>query len=450
MRDRSSWVRRTLVICFLAALLLLLLRWSSNSGPVVPTAPGGMPGTAEPDSSVSRRQKADESKASTAGELERSLHIWLRSLHEARRVLDVPPVPFDAIWPTREDARWDLSQFEGLQTPAALRELTAPQYEFHRPGPLFSAARIEGFAGGEAPDLSTPEMALLSMYATWVSGEEAWFNEWEAFRDAHVPEGESWSSITSEERARIAALDERPVEHFGSLNAMAMEVLGRWPEHPVADHAILATMRAAIPKLGPRWDESEIADLLLSIESDAVQEYAAVWLTRERFEPFTPTLPVLLDAFERVEASSLQNELRMSTWALNRAVALKDWDRASMWANRLRTGLDAGCRVSEPDRRLGCETREYELREAIGRLAAMGLATPSTWEEALAAEAWRCHLGAAPQVGISRTIAKWDGARWFFGVWDAPTDVTSCLEAVYRTEVVPGEPLSVRLTIEGR
>jgi hypothetical protein len=134
---------------------------------------------------------------------------------------------------------------------------------------------------------------------------------------------------------------------------------------------------------------------------------------------------------------------------MNRAVDLGDWGRARSWSDRVARTLEQECGLAEPHHSLQCEERAYELRDVSSRLVALGLSEPRSWEDAMTAAAWTCHLEAGPHRGVSRTTATWTGTEWTFAEWDVPSGTTECLDAVRTTVAVPDEPTQVRLTLEG-
>lgn len=322
------------------------------------------------------------------------------------------------------------------------------RFDYRNPPPdLLRAARAEGFAGGGATNTSSPEAALLSLYSTWVESEVAFELEWSEYLAAQLPQGEDWASVGASERRRIMELPDYPFQELDQLRELAEQVAMKWPEHPISDHAKFALLRAGMPR-GGYPDGGDVAALLGAIESPQIREQAAMYVTRQ-FESTSSDVLDLVDAFELVPTSSATSDLALTTWALNRSVQLEDWDRALAWSERLRSTIEKECTTAEPDWKLHCETRQYELRDVAARLGALGLMTPRTWQEALTAAAWRCHLTVAAHQGTSRTVATWNADRWTFAPWDAPTDTTRCLDQILRTEIAPAEPTQVRITLEG-
>jgi hypothetical protein len=217
--------------------------------------------------------------------------------------------------------------------------------------------------------------------------------------------------------------------------------LTMWPDHPVADHARLALLRFERAEWGDGWVE-RVSTLLGDIESPAVRERAALLATSAR----EPT-PELLDQVHAVSPRDPRDALRLATWGIARSVEAGDWARAAAFSELLRPALDDVCALGTASAQVPCEFAQYQLRETVARLVALGVQAPRTWQEALTAAAWRCHLDERAAPGTSRTHARWDGARWTFAPWDRPTAVTACLDGVERTEVAPDE-LTVRLTVE--
>lgn len=372
------------------------------------------------------------------------LHIWLRSLRNARYTMNVPPVPFEALWPTPDDPRWNGARFRGLATADALLELSAHHLQLRQAEHVLPIADAEGLLGPVEPE--TPEAALLSLYATWIQMEVDRRRAWDAFVGPHLAEGEQWSDLDAATRATVLAAGGTPDYDPRPVREVADQILARWPDHPVADHALLALVRAESARLDEAAPGETVAELLGAIRSPDVKVQAGQLLTTVGAERVSPSL---LDAAGSVPPGSPQADLRLATWAMNRAVYREDWSRARHWADRVRSTLAEACAAPDPDFTLHCESRDYELRDVSARLVALGLDTPRTWQEALTAAAWRCHLAGPGHQGLSRAEGTWDGSRWTFGAWDHPTPVTGCLSAVHRLEPSPAAPVRVALTLEG-
>ncbi|MEZ4238103.1 MAG: hypothetical protein R3F59_18540 [Myxococcota bacterium] len=435
-----------LAALILAALALLLRHHAVG-------VPGVDDPEAIPDVSPSGRRapSAPRAEAPAADLPVASLHVWLRDLHVSRFTNSVPPVPFGSLWPGADDARWDIGRLDGLETPGGIVALSQGGYGYDMDGEggrqvLASAAR-EGFLGPEA-DLASPEAALAALYVEWIHAEASWRDAFQTFVAANVEAGETWESISPAARRALLHRDDFPADAVGPLQHLARDVLSTYPDHPVADHARLALVRAEMPHMeGATWRSDVIATVVDEMTDPRVREQAAMELTKAG-SFFRTVTPDLLDVMASIATESPQNALRIETWSLNRAVSLGDWERARAWSERLRATLDDRC-GEEAHHSLQCEERRYELRDATARLVALGLTHPTTWQDALTAAAWRCHLEVGPHQGTSRGSATWTGAAWSFEGWTRETPTTACLGAVTSTAVVPDAPVVVRLTLEG-
>lgn len=403
-----------------------------------PVPPPSAPPAPPPAPSATRAEPVGPSRE---GGPAARLHVWVRDLHRVRVVHRVPPVAFAAVWPPDLDARWHHERFDAFATTDALLAQSRPGGGYHDADAVLPIAASEGFAGGAA-DLSTPETSLLSLFAGWVEADTTHHQRWSAWTRAHLPEGESWESVGPDAREALLALDP-PVRDLSGVERLAQEVLTAWPDHPVGDDARLALVHVAAT-----GDDAERAALLLrSIADPEVRTQAALVATlHSRYADPGP----LLDAIAESEVDEPVDALTLSSWALDEAVRTADWGRAAAAATRQREALALACDgVPHPHHALSCEQRQYELRDVAARLAALDLVPATTWQEALTAEAWRCHLGASPHQGLSRAEVWWTGERWAFGAWDHATPATDCLSQLERTVPAPPGPVHVRLALEG-
>jgi hypothetical protein len=127
--------------------------------------------------------------ATTRVATDASLHVWLRGLRRTRFVHGVAGHPFDEVWPSPDDDRWDHDRFDGLATPEALRSLSGPgtPLKNRRGAEVLAVAEAEGFGAG-AP-IDSPEDALLAMFTAWIEGEVRYEQQMRAFEAEHLPGG---------------------------------------------------------------------------------------------------------------------------------------------------------------------------------------------------------------------------------------------------------------------
>lgn len=439
-RSSASRARAWLLGLALLALLLGLTLPGTPQGaltkrPVTSPTPGGPEAITEPSNAPIDGQAPPIE--------EDSLHIWLRDLEDTRFVWSVPGHPFDEVWPDQGDSRWDTAWFDLLETPDAIRSLSGPGTPFkgRRGAQVLQVALDEGFGAITQP--TTPEEALVALYTAWVDAEVGYQQDRDAFEAEHLPDGLTVADLDLPDVRALYALPGQPVQDMGRLRALAGVALASWPDHPLADHARLAELRAARPYGVQPWDADAMADLLGQIDSPALREQGALSVTAVH----EPT-PALLDRVFEIDASTPDDAYRLTSWGTARSVALGDWARASAWAKRMREAVETVCAVDSANAESSCGFGSYQLRETTARLVALGHQEPKTWQEALSAAAWRCHLAAPAEPGTSRTSATWTGERWELASWDFPSPVTACLDSVATARVVPESPLRVRLTVE--
>lgn len=371
-----------------------------------------------------------------------TLHVWLRDLDDTRYVHAVPGAPFAEVWPAAGDEAWDHTRLDGLQAPAAIRSLSGPGTPFknRRGAQVLDLALGEGFGADAA--LETPEDALVGLYTAWVEAEVRYEQDWRTFEAEHLPDGLRRSDLDPEQLHELFAQPGKPIQDVRALQGVAEFALARWPDHPVADHARLAQLRSA-RAYGHEWDPDLLSELLGQIASPVLREQGALLVTNLR-----DTTPELLDRMFAIEAREPRDGLRLATWGMAGSVKIGDWARAEVWAERTRPVTDEVCASVSDGTQVVCDFAQYQLRETAARLVALGRQPAVTWQEALTAAAWRCHIDAPAEPGSSRTHTTWTGERWVFEPWDRPSVVTDCLDALHTTEMVPESPLRVRLTVE--
>jgi hypothetical protein len=371
--------------------------------------------------------------------VDETLHIWVRDPRVVRYSILVPGLPFAALWPAVEDSSWD---HEVLESPLAadLRALSEPGRGGRR-----HIVELLGAVSGEpwwveGPD--TPEDALLALYTTWLDADLARLEAFEAFEEEHL-DGLTWETISPEQRTALRSEGLVPAYDPQPLLTLASDVAARWPDHPVADHASLALVEATI---SARSSAEEVLSVLDAVPPGAHRVQAALLVTEHHGLGLSDEL---VEWVGSVRAEDPLNQVRLTSWAMTKALANAQWGLAGQLLSSYEADLAAPCAVDDPHHAYECEYRQYAIRDASGRLAAMGIRTPTSWREALTADAWRCHLEVHPHTGTSRTTASFDGTRWHFDDWSNPTATTACLTAVETTEPAPTEPVRIHLTLEG-
>ncbi|MEZ4240945.1 MAG: hypothetical protein R3F59_33260 [Myxococcota bacterium] len=365
-----------------------------------------------------------------------ALHVWVRDPRVTRHLQQIPDAPFGALWPADDAPGWTPSPAWSTATAAGLRQLST---EARHADGLVALAEAEGFLDDLAPD-ATPADALVALDATWVALDVDARRGWDGFRAAHLADGETFADLTPAERDALARRADLPLQDPTRLQQLADEILARWPDHPVSDHALLALVRAEVLPDDPAGTDPDVLrGLLDAVRDPAIRAEADRLVTR--LPPPATVSAALLDTLAEAD----DDDLAVATWATSRAVRLQDWERAHRWAERAAAEL-AQC--ADPDGEV-CARQRYELRDVRSRLVALGEVRPATWQEALTAAAWRCQLAGRTHRGVSTATATWDGQQWAFGPWDRLTPGTACFGETTSTEVVPDEPTRVRLTFEG-
>ncbi len=443
----ARWVVRSLLLAI--AILIVALLWAgagwrinSPQLSVVALEPQrrGLPSSEAFPPVAEVPQPGPESDFHAAHE---ALHVWLRDVRQTRHVRDVARPPFAAVWPSEDDARWEQQAWDHVQTPAQLLRLS------ERPGPwtsgladrVLALASEEGFDG--AADLQTPEDALVALHVAWVAMEVGYKDSQAAFFESVLPEGLSRADLPAEQLQALNRSEGMPRQDPSGLRGTALYAQTLWPDHPVSDHALLALVRSELAYGHGPWDPTAVLPLLASMSDPAILEQGLLVATRIR-----EASPDLVDLAATATTTSPQSALSIATWAMAQSVKAEDWQRASDWSDRTAAAVEEVCAEDRGSAAVPCEFGRYQLRETTSRLIALEFRSPSTWQDALSAEAWRCFLDGASHAGTSRTHLRWTGERWAPEPWDRPTEVTACLSAVQVTEVVPKSPVRVRLTVE--
>ncbi len=364
------------------------------------------------------------------------LHVWLRDRSRIRVVRPGEAPGVGSLLPADDEGGWDAARLGGS---ALLEQVRGEEVEPFRAGELASLAAAEGLL--DDPPLSTPEDALAALLARWVATESSWQVQWDGYLARRLPEGESLGTVSEEARLALLHDPEAPRLDYGPLEELAERVEGAFPDHPVRDRAAVLRIRA-LTAWGEEVDPAVVAEVLAGVDDPGL------WLTGARFvarrpEPSADPTALLDGVRARPEGRS---DEAVALWGLTASLRVGDDSRAAQFLGDLRLLRDRTC--ADPGN-ARCGQRAYEVRDAAGRLAASGAVAPTTWQEALTAAAWRCHLDGPPHEGVSRAEATWSGGAWTFGAWDSPTATTGCLARLRATDPAPEGPVVVALTLEG-
>lgn len=310
---------------------------------------------------------------------------------------------------------------------------------------LLWIAEQEGVLGQPDAALASPGRAFVELETARLRAEHLFHHETRAWAQRHLAPGEDL-------RARFGDIwlhaPDRPLQDFDELLRLCEAIEERFPDHPIADHARTYKVIASLPKGGERGryrpDLGPALAALSQIEEPGLAEQAATWLTR--FDHGTGDDGRALELLSEIEVSSADAEMAIREFAVNRAVKAGDWKRAEDWVSRYAEALKSSCSLEDSDET--CTSRREELLEASGRLAALTGRTPASWEEALIAAAWRCHLRGEAQTGTSVGLGAWSG-RWRWGEWDVSTPLTACLASEGVEGPDPPGGTRVRLTLRG-
>lgn len=379
-----------------------------------------------------------------------TLHILLSSPYRTRYMHHVWHPDLSLVWPSPEDPDWDMERLAAFETTRQLLALREGRY-FRDPGDLLTVAEEEGLL--DATNLVDPETALLGLYTAWAAAEVDYARRMRAFQQQELEPHETWTTVSAGRRKALTEHEDFPTLDLGTLEAQAQAAIGRWPHLEVAEHAELALLRVAIEDAGgglagtidsPAAD-STISDYFASA-SPAFAEFGALLVVQNYRDRRRDGDAKVVRALRAVTTDSVEDDLRIASWAVNMAVAQGDWAEAATWTQRLREGIELGCSGADPVAS-HCEIRSYQLRNVHGRLAAFGVVKATNWREELVSAAWACHRNAG-HTGTSRVHVEWRNRDWVFGDWDRTTPATECMSALGDAELAPPEGTTVRLTLE--
>lgn len=251
-------------------------------------------------------------------------------------------------------------------------------------------------------------------------------------------EAEQWGPLDEHIPERVW-----PKRRLEDVEALADAVWRAHADDAVGEFARMYAVHARSE--GGDADDLEVAlELLLQTGDDLVAEAAA------------SALPELLMAADRTlradELAALGHvvdgmedgvaRMAVALTALDQAVRSGDLDATRRWLDAADAATDDLCRAGRP--RCAMYRRE---RDAIsGQLAHRTGRPPTTWQGALAAAAWRCHLGDAPLPDGAQLEGRGQHeGRWVWS-WEGPEELARCV-ARSVGDPLPPDGQAVRLVV---
>ncbi len=376
-----------------------------------------------------------------------SVHVWLRDIRITRYRHRVAPEPWYHIWPRGLDEGWDHGAFDSMHSDELLLSVSLQGLDWSSPS-VIEAIQMAGDEGllVDPALIVSPERALVALQAQRLKILANHSLEWEQFESQYLREGDRWHTLTSEERAywMNQHSDLVPLLSFDLLQELCVHILYEWPGHPVTDYARLALIQSQNHGDEKQRDVETMVQNLRKIADPELLEHAALVFTS-----FTRTAldAKTLDIIESIDMSSPEHDLLIASWGTYQSMLGRNHERAVAWVDRLASAHQTMCDTSNDWMDSLCARVPYQIRDTRSRLAALATGDVETWQEALTAEAWKCHLE-SPHEGISRTLGTWNGEIWKFGTWDVETSVTRCLSGIQNTSLDPDDPVQVKLTLE--
>jgi hypothetical protein len=311
---------------------------------------------------------------------------------------------------------------------------------------VLDSAVLDGIVGDPEAALASPGRAFLELEVARLRVEHGYYHEtlvWvrefiepdEAIED-HF--GDVWLNTPG-----------RPVQDPSELLGLAAAVEARFAGEPAADYARLYQALGGFPKgMRSGRDEHDLAplfDALRGITDPAIAEQAATVVST--FDPWNTIPAGALELLEALRTSTLESEVALTTFGLERSVRAADWEGAARWGARHRDGVRRLCPAEDVDTQ--CRSLREQARDADARLTALGLHEPDSWQASLASAVWRCQLSDGPHSGVSTGEGAFVEGRWRWSGWDRTTPVSACSSAAAVDAPHPAEGTLVRLTLEG-
>ncbi|MED5373905.1 MAG: hypothetical protein VX899_23000 [Myxococcota bacterium] len=319
---------------------------------------------------------------------------------------------------------------------------------------ILEAAEAEGLMWDHLPPDADPWEGLLALQVEWLASRRDYSDqlhqlhaEYEA-RFGCGPYDRHQNSVHSNPEAG-AWYEAHDIERdTAGTAALARELQETFPEHPVADFALLFELDVAADNLGDAHDAQAAVDLALhafQVSSDPLVAQAAVSrLTlghKVTLEPQDWELPERsLEEYPHVRNS-------VCVFALDNALASGDLDRAAHWHGLYAQALEGECACGTHREPSYCDLECGWLEKGGIQLQAMGALEPTDWESALRAGATQCAWEpglAGERVEMEGT---WDGQAWSW-VGNPIGEFTSCIVELESGPFIP--PLGQRVELRAK
>ena len=223
-----------------------------------------------------------------------------------------------------------------------------------------------------------------------------------------------------------------PVE----LEAIAGEILRRFPDHPAADYARLQKLALATNKDSATEDVGQAKRLLAELlDGDTSPDIVQVALFRNTGNLARGAFA--FDELDRIVGWMEQHpEVSPSVMAANmtarRMLNAGEHARAASWLALEQRAIAGACRN---DVSRSCESMRGSSLRKQARLVAQEGVLPATWQTALVVEVQRC----MSEHAVHRTVGygQFGHGGWSWRRWEASSDLTRCVEGVAADKPTP-------------
>lgn len=257
-------------------------------------------------------------------------------------------------------------------------------------------------------------------------------------------EQRAWTEVAELSGPLTEARDDRewPEHDLTALSRTAERLRKDHPGTPVADYAALYQLYA-LQEAGetPPDGISGLLDVVTSSEDplleQAVADLLPMALMGEEGTPSTEEREAIERTWDRIDDPASRAGVALAV--LGGTIADGDAESTRRWTDRLVSASGELCGTPGP----ACSLLGPESRRAEGQIAALGGPAPTTWEAALVAGVWSCHLAGTsiPAGGESLTLGDGSGAGW------SPISPLSACLAAMPSRPPPPEGRTIRLEV---
>jgi len=297
---------------------------------------------------------------------------------------------------------------------------------------MLEQAQQDGLTPGQVDALNHPWEAL---FAVEVEHRKRW-----AERSAILNKNQEAMREAKESGKRRPRFD-MPLFEFEDMADLADEIIEHHQGQPVADYAALYLLEAynnSVSDLYSAKDAREIVmDIAGSTTDPLVLDHAVAMLSAADLDDDARAL--LQRRFEASDDPEI--EAAIVRTLTDDAFKREDWNAAETWIYELQKRRDDLC---DEFNAVGCQNLDNEISQTLAQIAVARGERPDSWDGALSAAAWRCHLtlplaGSNSQPHSPRPVMDiggngiWADGDWTWWSWaqeggELDTAFANCVE----------------------